>query len=155
MRLSENFYLNEFTKSQTASRRGIDNTPGQAVVDNIKNLCIGILQPLRERLNRAILISSGFRCLALNRAVGSSDNSQHVKGQAVDFSVNGWTNREIIELIVESGLDFDQIIDEFSNDETGEGGWIHLSYVTHRKNRGRILKARRVNGKVVYTEFRQ
>ena len=89
MQLSKHFKLSEFTKSQIAARNGIKNLPGSGEVKNLENLCYEILEPVRAKFDRPILITSGFRSLEVNRKLGSSDSSQHVKGQAVDFEIPG------------------------------------------------------------------
>lgn len=119
-RLSKNFTLEEFIFSQTATRLGISNQPIQYHYDNMVTLCEGLLQPLRERLNRPMRVSSGYRSKALNKEVKGSLRSQHCKGEAVDFSVTGWTSTEVCQYILDQGFDFDQLIDE--------GNWVHVSY---------------------------
>lgn len=85
MKLSENFSLSEFTRSDTADRLGIDNTPSGEVVANLTELCRAVLQPLREAWGEPLRINSGYRCPALNKAVGGVKTSQHVTGNACDI----------------------------------------------------------------------
>lgn len=121
MRLTTNFTLEEFTRSQTATRLGIDNTPNEEQLDNIRNTAER-LQEFRIFLGKPIIITSGFRCLELNRAIGSSDKSQHVKGQAVDWYCLGESIHDTMAHIVASNLGFDQQILEFNS-------WIHTSFL--------------------------
>lgn len=124
MRLSAHFTLAEFTVSQTASRLGIDNTPTPEALENLKLVAQG-LEGVRILLGVPIVISSGYRCLALNRAIGSKDSSQHVKGEAVDFEAPGYGSpRNVMDRIIDSGMDFDQCILEYPPD-----GWVHMSFV--------------------------
>jgi zinc D-Ala-D-Ala carboxypeptidase len=120
MRLSENFSLEELTASETAARKGIDNTPSEEVIDNLKRLAAA-LQEVRALLNhRAILISSGYRSHELNQAVGGSATSDHCKGLAADFICPSYgTPNDIVRAIAVSGLSFKQVIREFDR-------WVHL-----------------------------
>ena len=140
MRLSKNFSLHEFTRSQTAERFGIDMTPSDDVIDNIRRLVTGCLQPLRDEAG-PINISSGFRPLELNTRIGGSKTSAHVLGNAADFTVTKMTPFEVCELVVAMELPFDQIIHEF-------GRWSHLGVADVL--RGELLTAYRKDGKVRY-----
>lgn len=124
MKLSPHFELNEFINSQTATRFGIDNTPPKAAFENLKRLAV-TLEEVRALYNRPIRISSGYRSPELNRRVGGSPTSQHTKGCAVDFTVQGIAIRDVIEDIMESDIEYDQLISEFDNGKGG--GWVHLS----------------------------
>lgn len=137
MRLSKNFTLNELTKSQTALRMGIDNEPTPWDLYNLTQLCDNILQPVREHFGRPVTISSGYRSVELCKAIGSSSNSQHTKGQAADFEIAGVDNKEVAEWIRDT-LDFDQLILEFYEEGEPSSGWIHCSYA--EDNRGSVLK---------------
>ena len=121
MRLSENFSLEELTASETAARKGIDNTPPEDVINNLKRLAAA-LQEVRALLNhRAILISSGYRSPELNQAVGGSATSDHCKGLAADFICPSYgTPNDIVRAIAASDLPFKQVIREFDK-------WVHLS----------------------------
>ena len=121
MRLSENFSLEELTASETAARKGIDNTPSEEVIDNLKRLAAA-LQEVRALLNhRAILVSSGYRSPELNQAVGGSATSDHCKGLAADFICPSYgTPNDIVRAIAASDLSFKQVIREFDR-------WVHLS----------------------------
>ena len=143
MKLSMNFALDEFTASQTATRQGIKNTPSTAVVENLRMLA-ATLEQVRSLLgNHSIRISSGYRCLALNRAIGSGDTSAHVLGYAVDFTCPGFgTPKEVANKIAESPIKFDQLI--------YEGTWVHLSI--DPRNRREVLTAHFGKGKTSYTK---
>ena len=151
MKLSDNFSLTEFTKSQTALRNGIDNTPSEEVIENLKALAVNILQPVRSHYDKPLIISSGFRCAQLCVEIGSSVNSQHVaddNAAAADFEIPGVDNRELATWI-RSELEFDQLILEFYRDNEPTSGWIHCSYSTNH-NRNQSLRAFREDGKVQY-----
>lgn len=141
MNLSANFSLAEFTKSQTALRKGIDNTPDQPAIDNMKKLCTAILQPVRDHFGIPFTPSSGYRSPELCIAVGSTIKSQHSKGQAVDFEVPGVSNMELAEWIRDN-LEFDQLILECYTG--GNTGWVHCSYV--HEPRKEVLTYDRANG---------
>ncbi len=141
MRLSKNFTLDEFTRSQTAERYGIDMHPPELIVDNLRRLVTGCLQPLRDEAG-PIYISSGFRPLELNTRIGGSKTSAHVKGNAADFVVSGMTPYDTAKLIVEMALPYDQVIHEF-------GRWVHLGVADIL--RGEELTAYRKGGKTRYT----
>ena len=89
MKLSDHFSLSELTKSSTAERQGIANDPSEAEIENLILVCDNILEPVRNHYGIPFIPNSGFRCLELNRAIGSSDKSQHTMGKAVDFEVPG------------------------------------------------------------------
>tara|TARA_R100000951_G_scaffold100286_1_gene91040 strand:- start:583 stop:1044 length:462 start_codon:yes stop_codon:yes gene_type:complete len=128
MKLTTNFSLHEFTKSQTATRHGIDNTPSMTNIINLKSLCEGVLQPVRNHFMKPMIISSGFRCKELNTKIGGSKTSQHVLGQAADIEVLGFSNVELSDWI-NANLDFDQLILEFYNEKEGpHSGWVHVSF---------------------------
>jgi len=127
MKLSENFSLLELTKSQTAERKGIDNTPSPTHRDNLKSLCTRVLQPVRDHFNRVVSVSSGYRSPALCQAIGSSVDSQHAKGMAADFEIYGTPNNEVFNWIKEN-LMYDQMILEYWNLDEPNSGWIHVAY---------------------------
>ena len=149
MQLSEHFKLNEFTKSETAIRKRIDNTPGPAHASNLQKVCEKILEPVRNHFQKPVRINSGYRGPALNSAVGGSSKSQHCNGEAVDFEIDGLANPELAKWVA-ANCDFDQIILEFYDPKEGpNSGWVHASY-SEGKNRKQILTAVSVNGKTVY-----
>jgi hypothetical protein len=134
MQLSEHFTLAELTKSDTAARMGINNEPRATVIEKLVLVCENILEPVRNHYGVPFSPNSGFRCLALNREIGSSDKSQHVSGEAVDFEVPGISNKETA-LWVRDNCDFDQIILEFHKEEDPHSGWVHGGYRGDGKNR--------------------
>ena len=148
MNLTENFSLNELTKSQTAERKGIDNTPSPTHQDNLKSLCTCILQPVRDHFSRVVSVSSGYRSEELCLAIGSKTTSQHAKGQAADFEIYGLSNQELANYIKEN-LDYDQLILEYWTPESPNNGWIHCSY-NSEGNRKEYLRAYKNEGKTKY-----
>ena len=149
MFLSRSFTLSELIKSQEATRLGIDNTPNEEQIQNLKILCEKILQPLRDFYGMPVSISSGYRSTPLCVAIGSSPTSQHTRGEAADFEIFGVPNKELADFIV-SNLDYDQCILEFWNENEPNSGWVHCSY-SSKYNRRQYLKAEKVNGKIVYS----
>jgi len=147
MRLSENFSLQEFTKSQTATRKGLDNTPGEEHLANAAALFRNVVQKVRDHFGVTV-INSGYRGPALNTAVGGSSNSQHCKGEAVDIECPGTSNYDVAKWI-ENNLDFDQLILEFITLGIPDSGWVHVSYKSEG-NRKQSLTAMKENGKTVY-----
>ena len=149
--LSPHFALNEFTESATARKHGIVNTPPLEAVNNLKALCCGNLEPLREALQLPVVITSGYRTKALNSLLAhASERSQHMLGQAADFYVapgqSGLSRRELLikafRLIIQSEqIDYDQLILYPT--------FIHVSYVSRERNRHNILLGMR-NGKLGY-----
>ena len=148
MRLSRNFMLREFVNSSTAARKGINNKPTEIHLANLKKLIDNVIQPLRDKIG-PIRITSGYRSPALNRAIGGSSRSQHSKGMAADIQFvrdNEMDNKVIFDTILEMGLDFDQMINEF------DYKWIHISY-NQKKNRKQVLEAYKDgNNKTKYRE---
>jgi hypothetical protein len=149
MILSKSFTLNELTKSQEATRLGIDNIPNEQHIENLKILCEKILQPLRDYYGMPVSVSSGYRSVALCEAIGSSAKSQHTKGQAADFEIFGVANKELADFITQN-LEYDQCILEFWNENEPNSGWVHCSY-SKEGNRKQYLKAQKVSGKIVYS----
>lgn len=128
------FTINELTKSATAARRGINNTPDAAVKKNLELLVENILDPLREAWGAPIIVSSGYRCPKLNRAVGGAKTSQHMLGQAADIhtvSDKPADNKKLFDLIRSLKLPFDQLINEYNYN------WVHVSFGP--RNRRQIL----------------
>jgi len=137
MRLSKNFTLQEFTKSQTALRHGIDNTPGEEHLASAKSLFENVVQPVRDNFGVTV-INSGYRCKKLNTAIGGSKKSQHSFGEAADIEVPTISNRDLAEWI-KNTLDFDQLILEFYNGKDPRSGWVHVSYKNAENNRKQVL----------------
>jgi len=151
MKLSENFTLDELTKSQEAIRLGIANEPSDEHITNLILLCKNILQPVRNHFKIPVSISSGYRSAALCEAIGSSSGSQHTKGQAADFELFGIHNKDVSDWIVKN-LDYDQCILEFWTPDEPNSGWIHCSY-SAAKNRRQYLKASKQDGKIIYSQI--
>ena len=136
MKLSDNFTLEELTESATAKRLGIDNKPSEQIRLNLKALCEKVLQPLRNKFRNPIRISSGYRCQALNKAVGGVSTSQHLKGEAADINIGIPSNRKLFEvaekMIKEGQLEVGQLINERGYQ------WIHIS-LPDKKHKNQIL----------------
>ena len=139
MQLSQNFSLIELTKSQTAERKGIDNTPSPEHQENLKLLCTSILQPIRDHFSRVVSVSSGYRSPALCEAIGSKTTSQHARGEAADFEIFGLSNKTLADYI-DSELHYDQLILEYWKESDPNSGWVHCSF-SQGKNRRQYLKA--------------
>ena len=139
------FTIKEMTKSATAQRKGINNDPSIQVCQSLTALIEKVLDPLREAYGKPIIVTSGYRCEKLNKAVGGAASSQHVKGEAADIrSVQDTPeeNKKLFDLIVKLGLPFDQLINEYNYD------WVHVSFgARHRRQK---LKAVKKNGKTTY-----
>ena len=150
--ISKHISEKEATKSDTALRLGIDNTPDGDTLNNMKIVAEKVFEPLREYVGGAIKINSFYRSSALNEAIGGSTRSQHCKGQAMDIDdIYGHkTNKEMFNWIKDN-IDFDQMIWEFGNEDNPD--WVHVSYVSEEKNRNKILKAVRDDGKVKYIDI--
>ena len=136
MRLSKNFVLSEITRSNTATRLGINNEPSKKHLENMQVLITELIQPMRDALG-PIRISSGYRSPQLNRAIGGSSKSQHCKGEALDLQFwkdGSMCNQEIYHWVLKSGLQFDQMINEF------DFAWIHISF-KEKNNRNQVLEA--------------
>lgn len=126
------FTIEELCRSTTANRLDIDNTPDKEVVENLTALVDNILDPLRERFGHPTMVTSGYRCKILNRAVGGADSSQHTKGQAADISaVNTADNARLYDIILNE-LPFDQLIWEKGNDRFP--AWVHVSFSRHPRH---------------------
>ena len=138
MQISKHFKLSEFTKSQVGTRFGIKNMPGSGDIKNLGNVAYEILEPVRAKFEKPVMINSGYRCLELNRKIGSSDSSQHTKGMAVDFEIAGVSNLELA-LWIQNNTDFDQLILEYwKEDEGANSGWVHCSF-NQDSNRKQVL----------------
>lgn len=153
MKISEHISYKEATRSVTALRLGIDNTPNEYQLQNMEIIAKNVFEPLRKAVGGAIKINSFFRCEDLNKAIGGSSRSQHCQGRAIDIDDNygHMSNNDMYKYIKEN-LDFDQLIFEFP-DENGNASWIHVSYVDADSNRKRCLKAIKENGKTKYIDI--
>ena len=127
-----NFTITELVKSDTAEKAGINNTPDINSLDNLLELIFYVLQPIRDKLGKPMIITSGFRSKKVNELVGGVSNSQHLYGQAADFVVNGMTPEQVVEFVKKSGIEFDQLINEYDQ-------WTHISF-NKGHNRKQVLK---------------
>ena len=121
MKLTANFSLNELTKSQTAERKGIDNTPSAEHQENLKKLCENVLQPIRDHFEQVVSVSSGYRSPVLCAAIGSKSTSQHARGEAADFEIFGISNKELADWI-HYNTNYDQLILEYWNESDPNSG---------------------------------
>ncbi len=143
LHITRNFTLEELTYSRQAAKHGIKNEPGKHCVENLTRLTINILQPLRDALG-PVWVTSGYRSKELNKIIGGSATSQHMKGKAAD--IVSADNAAAFNYI-RNNLDFDQLIWEFGDDEHPQ--WVHVSY-NNGKNRHEVLKAYKENGRISY-----
>jgi zinc D-Ala-D-Ala carboxypeptidase len=150
MNLTKNFTLEELTKSETALRHDMDNTPGQAEVDNLLALAENVLQPVRDHFARGVKVNSGFRHPEVNAKVGGSKTSDHCKGQAADIEIPGVANAELAQWIADN-LEFRQLILEYYQPGVPDSGWVHVSWVAG-DNKKQVLTATKQNGKTVYLQ---
>jgi len=154
MKLSKYFTLKEVIKSETAVRKDIDNTPTDEIISQLKNTCEIIMDVIREKYGKPIRVTSGYRCVELNKSIGGSSRSQHcaLNGDAaIDFEFYDMDMdlEEVFKWITEeSKIPFDQCIAEFL-----PHGWIHISYSSDGGNRGKITRAEKVNGKTKYIQL--
>lgn len=142
--ISKHISYKESTRSRTALRRNINNTPDDDQLKCMEEVAENLFEPLREWVGGPIQINSFFRCEELNRAIGGDGRSQHVKGQAIDIDdrYGHKTNAEMYNYIKDN-LDFDQLIWEFGDDKNPN--WVHISWVSHRPNRRKVSKAYKDN----------
>lgn len=149
MKITENFTLAELLHSNTAVRLGIENTPSKEHQSNIILACKELFQPVRDLLGKPILISSGYRSEATNKAVGGSTTSAHSFGYAIDFiSPKFGTPKQIATYLASElarkEIKFDQIILEFDS-------WVHIGFKSRTgQQRGQVLTAKKVKGKTQY-----
>jgi len=148
-KISKHISYEEAIHSDTAKRRGIDNSPSDYHIVNMQTLADKVFEPLRKWVGGPIKINSIFRSEKLNKAIKGSKSSQHMEGRAIDIddTYGHKTNAEMYNYIKEN-LDFDQLIWEYGNDKNPD--WVHVSYVSEDGNRGKCLRAKRINGKTVY-----
>jgi hypothetical protein len=147
MNLSANFTLKELTKSDTATRLGLDNTPDDEALENLKTLCEMVLQPVRDNFGR-VTVNSGYRSPESNAAVGGSKTSDHCKGMAADIEVDGVANPDLAQWIMDN-LDYTQLILEFYTQGQPNSGWVHVSYEPNILKK-QDLTAVKVAGKTQY-----
>ena len=127
-----NFKISELIHSDEANKRKINNMPDINSLDNMLELIVYCLQPIRDKLKKPMIITSGYRNAQVNKLVGGVSNSMHQYGQACDFKVSGMTPAQVVEFIKKSGVEFDQLICEYDK-------WVHISYVKGN-NRKQVLK---------------
>ena len=149
MIISKHISYKEATRSITAKRLGVENTPSEEHVTNMQILAEKVFEPLRKHVGKPICINSMYRSESLNKAVGGSMTSQHCKGQAMDIDdkYGHATNAEMFEFIRDN-LSFDQMIWEFGDGENPD--WVHVSYVSEEKNRNKMLIAYKNRGRTAY-----
>lgn len=148
MNLSANFTLKELTKSDTATRLGLDNTPDEETIENLKLLCEKVLQPVREHFGKPVTINSGYRSPESNAAVGGSKSSDHCKGQACDLEIEGVSNPDLAQWIMDN-LEYTQLILEFYTQGQPNSGWVHVSYDPNNLKK-QELTATKIAGKTTY-----
>jgi hypothetical protein len=149
MKISDHITYAEAIHSNTAKRKGIDNTPSEIQVVAMKLLAEKIFEPLRKWVGGPIKVNSFFRSEALNESIGGAPTSQHCKGQAIDIDdVYGKKTNADMYHWIQTNLDYDQMIWEFGTDM--QPNWIHVSYVSEEKNRNKCLKAYKEHGRTKY-----
>ena len=141
-KLTEHFTLEEMTASPTAKKLGLSNTPTAEHIENMRYCCEKILEPVRNHFGKAVSINSSYRSPAVNTAVGGSKTSQHVNGQAIDFEINGISNKIVADWIADN-LEFDQVILEFYVEGDKNSGWVHASIKKEGGNRKQKLLAKK------------
>ena len=146
--LTANFSLHELTKSETALRMGLDNTPGPVETEYLKILAERVLQPIRDHFQKGVKVNSGYRSPDSNSAVGRSRTSDHCKGQAADIEIPGVPNAELAQWIMDN-LDYTQLILEFYTPGIPDSGWVHVSYNPDNLKK-QELTAMKVAGKTQY-----
>jgi hypothetical protein len=150
MNLTENFTLSEMTKSETALRHDMDNSPDQTAISNLQALAVHVLQPVRDHYGKGVKVNSGFRHPDVNAKVGGSKTSDHCKGMAADIEIPGVPNAELAEW-VRSNLPFTQVILEFYTRGVPDSGWVHVSYDPANLKK-QALTAVKQDGKTVYLQ---
>ena len=148
MQLTSNFSLKELTVSETATRKGLDNTPNETVIANLKILAENILQPVRDHYGKSVKVNSGYRSPEVNASVGGSKTSDHCKGQAADIEITGVANGDLAKYIAEN-FKFTQVILEFYTQGVPDSGWVHVSYDANDL-KCQTLTAVKKDGKTVY-----
>ena len=150
--ISKHITYKEATHSNTATRKGITNSPSDEQLENMKTLAENVLEPAREHYGKPIYYNSFFRAMALNSAIGGSHTSQHCSGEAADIDTKGregFSNANLFNWIKDN-CDFDQLLWEFGTDV--EPDWVHVSY-REGNNRKQILIVKRIQGKTTYTNY--
>jgi zinc D-Ala-D-Ala carboxypeptidase len=150
MNLSANFTLKELTKSDTATRLGLDNTPDDEALENLKTLCEKVLQPVRDHFGKSVTVNSAYRSPESNAAVNGSKSSDHCKGMAADIEIVGIANADLAQWIMDN-LDYTQLILEFYIQGIPDSGWVHVSYDPNNLKK-QELTAVKVAGKTQYLQ---
>lgn len=148
MQLSRNFSLLEMTKSQTALRHALPNIPGSEEIENLKNLCEFVLEPIRTNFRKPVNISSGYRSPEVNILVGGSKTSDHRRGEAADIEISGVSNYELA-CWIRDNLVYKQLILEFYTPGQPSSGWVHVSY-SKNNNEKKTMTAIKEQGRTVY-----
>ncbi len=148
MNLTANFTLSEMVKSETALRHGMDNTPGEVEIENLKRLCEQVLQPVRNHFKTGVKVNSGFRHPEVNAKVGGSKTSDHCKGQAADIEIPGIPNADLAIWIMDN-LQYTQLILEFYTPGIPDSGWVHVSYDPANLKKQNLTAVKK-DGKTVY-----
>jgi zinc D-Ala-D-Ala carboxypeptidase len=146
--LTQNFTLSEMTKSETALRFGMDNTPTSSEIENLRTLCENVLQKVRDYYGMGVKVNSGYRHPLVNAKVGGSTMSDHCKGVAADIEIPGIANADLAEWIKDN-CEFKQLILEFYTPGIPDSGWVHVSY-DPSDNKKQVLTATKKDGKTVY-----
>ena len=149
MKLTANFSLQEMTKSETALRFDLDNEANDEQLANLVALCECLLQPVRDHFGKSVKVNSGLRTPEVNAKVGGSKTSDHCKGMAADIEIPGVANAELAQFILDSGMEFRQLILEFYTPGIPDSGWVHVSY-NPADNKKQVLTATKQKGKTVY-----
>ena len=148
MNLSPNFSLHELTKSETALRLDLDNTPDEQATENLRLLCEKVLQPVRDHYGKGVKVNSAYRSPESNAAVGGSKTSDHCKGMAADIEIPGVANADLAQFIMDN-LEYTQLILEFYTPGIPDSGWVHVSYDPANLKK-QELTATKVAGKTTY-----
>ncbi len=148
MNLSPNFSLHELTKSETALRLDLDNTPDEQATENLRLLCEKVLQPVRDHYGKGVKVNSAYRSPESNAAVGGSKTSDHCKGMAADIEIPGVANADLAQFIMDN-LEYTQLILEFYTPGIPDSGWVHVSYDPNNLKK-QELTATKVAGKTTY-----
>jgi zinc D-Ala-D-Ala carboxypeptidase len=148
MQLTSNFSLAELVKSETALRHDMDNTPGGTEIENLKQLCEQVLQPVRNHFQTGVKVNSGFRHPEVNAKVGGSKTSDHCKGQAADIEIPGIPNADLAIWIMDN-LQYTQLILEFYTPGIPDSGWVHVSYDPANLKKQNLTAVKK-DGKTVY-----
>ncbi len=146
--LTANFSLHELSKSETALRMGLDNTPDDEATENLRLLCEKVLQPVRDHYGKGVKVNSAYRSPESNAAVGGSKTSDHCKGMAADIEIPGVANADLAQWIMDN-LDYTQLILEFYTPGIPDSGWVHVSYNPNNLKK-QELTATKVAGKTQY-----